>query len=300
MMQNFCLSDVILERFQNAEIELGNSEHIVKLDCEKIDTWVFRDRKPFELGDIDQLAMSINHGGQCQPIIVVKASEVFKPKDNPNVDYVVIAGYRRWMACKKYDLKVQAIVRNITFEQAITVLVSENEKENVSDYSKGMFYNTLLNTEEMSPEILSERLNINLSTLNMYLSFAQVPIEIWNAVGDISRVSARTAAVINQIASKGTMYIEALMAIAKKISHGYGEKRIRESVNNIIDKQLKRIHQVLDHKLKFNGKTIMSVHQGRMKFDDSLVNHKKYGELIEKLEKDITDFANFYLNESKH
>lgn len=298
-MGNFYLSEQILERFQIMENELGTSEHVVKLNCNILDTWEFRDRKPFELGNIEQLASSIKHGGQCQPIIVVKASNSFKPKDDASAQYVVIAGYRRWMACKKYNMEVQAIIKNMTFEQAITVLVAENEKENVSDYSKGMFYHSLLTTEKISQDELRKRLNISPSVLDNYLSFARIDPKIWEAVGDLSRVSVKTAVTIRSIADKGMMYVEALLSIANKIAHGYGEKRIQEAVDSIIDKKLKRapLVKAQDHLVKFNGKTIMKMHQGRIKLDNSLVNNEHYNELITQLEKDITEFAHFYLKE---
>ena len=120
--------------------------------------------------------------------MVVRPSTSFKPKDDPSARYVVIAGYRRWMACKKYKMDVLAVVRTLTFEQAITVLASENEKETVSEYSKGMFYHTLLSTQKISEQELSQRLNISLSTLQAYLAFPQVPEAIWKAIGDLSRV----------------------------------------------------------------------------------------------------------------
>jgi ParB family chromosome partitioning protein len=296
-MQNFCLSDVLLERFQSATNELGYTEQIVELDCLKLDTWMFRDRKPFELGNIDELASSIKHIGQCQPIIVVKTSEVFRPKEDHSAEYIVIAGYRRWIACKKYNLQVKAVIKNVSFEQAVGILVSENEKENVSDYSKGMFYHSLISNESTTAEELCKSLNIAPSQLKLYLSFAQVPAEIWGAVGDLSRVSAKTAQAILQIVNKGTMYVEALMSIANKIAHGYGEKRVIKTIEKIIDKKLNRKPQqkVIQSKLKFNGKTVMSLSQGKIKIDDSIVNHDKYSELVQKIERSINDFASFYL-----
>lgn len=295
-MQNFCLSEAILERFQNVEDELGQSERIIKLRCDDIDTWEFRDRKIFELGDIDELASSIQTKGQCQPIVVVKASEEFKPKDNANAQYVVIAGFRRWMACKKHELEVQAIIRNLNFEQAIAVLVAENEKENVSDYSKGFFYHSLLQTEKITQDQLSRKLGINPSVLNSYLAFAQVPKEIWEAVGDLSRVSAKTAATIRAIANKGKMYVEALIAIADKISHGFGEKRIQETVNVLLEKKLKRQPQnrLQDYRMHYKGKNLMELHNGRIKLDPGIVNHEHYAEVINGFEKVLKDFADFY------
>lgn len=296
-MQNFSLSEAIFERFKAVESELGYSEHMVKLSCDKIDTWEFRDRKSFELGNIDELAASIKHGGQCQPIIVVRPSEAFKPKDDSNAQYVVIAGYRRWMACKKHRIDVLAVVRTLTFEQAITVLASENEKETVSEYSKGMFYHTLLTTEKISEEQLSKRLNISLSSLHTYLAFSQVPEQLWIAVGDISRVSAKTAAMMLALANKGPLYIKALISIGKKIAHGYGEKRIQEEVENIIDKKLKREPQEKEvaHKIKCNGKVIMSLRHGKMKLDKMIISDPHYNELVTKIENQVSDFASTYL-----
>ena len=298
-MQNFCLSEAIMERFKAVELELGYSEHIVKLDCNNVDTWEFRDRKSFELGNIDSLAASIKHAGQCQPIIVVRPSEYFKPKDDKTAQYVVIAGYRRWMACKKYNMQVLAVVRNMSFEQAITILVSENEKEIVSEYSKGSFYNTLLATEKISEEELSKRLNITLAHLHAYLAFSKVPEEIWGAVADLSRVSAKTASVILSLINKGPMYTQAIMSIANKIAHGYGEKRIQEEVERIIDKKLKRppSERPLDHKIRHHGKVIMTVHQGKIKLDKAVTASPHYSQLITSIETQVKDFAHHHLKE---
>jgi ParB/RepB/Spo0J family partition protein len=296
-MQNFCLSEAILERFKMAENDLGYSEHIVKFNCDSIDTWEFRDRKSFDLGNIDELAASIQRGGQCQPIVLVRASSLFKPKNNYSAQYVVIAGYRRWMACKKYNIEVLAVVRALTFEEAIMVLASENEQEAVSEYSKGILYSSLLRTQHLSEEQLSQRLNISLDTLRAALAFAKVPEQIWLAAGDISRVSAKTAVSVLSIANKGPIYVDALIAIAKKIAHGYGEKRIQDEVDHIINKMLTRFPKKEDgdHNIKFNGKVIMNVHHGKIKLDKSLMADPHYSDLVSQIEKNITDFASTYL-----
>ena len=295
-MQNFCLSEAILERFKAVENEMGYSEHIVNLDCSKIDTWEFRDRKSFELGNIDDLAASIKHGGQCQPIVVVRPSASFKPKDDPSAQYVVIAGYRRWMACKKYKMDVLAVVRTLTFEQAITVLASENEKESVSEYSKGMFYHTLLSTQKITEEELSARLNISLHSLQSYLAFPKVPEQIWKAIGDLSRVSAKTASVILSFVNKGPIHVKAIKSIAKKIAHGYGEKRIQEAVESIVNKNSNPLSkEEPDHQLTLDGKVIMNLHQGKIKFAKSLVSDPHYHDLINEIEQQVANFAHAYL-----
>jgi len=210
------------------------SEKVIKISANDISNWEFRDRQEFELGDIEGLAESIETKGQAQPIILVESSNIFKATDNLDKKYIVIAGYRRWLACKFKDIPVDAIVRKLNFEQAIACLVSENEKEKVSDFSKGMFYYNLLKKERVTKKILYEKLGINRSVFDNYLSFAEVPKEVWDAVKILNNVSARTSSTIKFICQKGEEEKKAIIAIADKIALGIGEKKITSLVNKIL------------------------------------------------------------------
>lgn len=239
MSQDF-LSNIV-DRMEQTQVDLDlivgqkeASEKVIKINPEDIGNWEFRDRQDFELGDIEGLSDSIESKGQAQPIIVVKSDDVFKTTDNVDKKYIVIAGYRRWLACKLKNIKVDAIVRNLTFEQAVACLVSENEKEKVSDYSKGMFYYNLLNKERVTKKKLYEKLGINRSVFDNYLSFAEVPEEVWDAVKCMSNVSARTSSAIKFICQKGEREKNAIIAIADKIASGIGEKKIASLINKIL------------------------------------------------------------------
>ena len=211
-------------------------EKVEKIEPDEIANWEHRDRRDFELGNIEDLADSIELKGQAQPIILVKKSDLFKSTETNNCRYIVIAGYRRWLACRSRNILVDSIVRNMTFEQAIACLVSENEKEVVSDYSKGLFYNNLLKKEGITKRALHERLGIKKGVFDNYISFSEVPSDIWEAVGDLSKVSARTSATIKLLSQKGSDYKTALISIAKKIADGIGEKKIVARVNLEISK----------------------------------------------------------------
>lgn len=215
------------------------SEKILKLDPNEIGNWEFRDRQDFELGDIESLGTSIETKGQAQPIVVVESSEIFKTNDDSEKKYIVIAGYRRWLACKLKNISIDAIVRRLNFEQAISCLVCENEKEQVSDYSKGMFYYNLLNKERVKKKSLYDKLGINKGVFDNYLSFSEVPQEVWNAVKILNKVSARTSSTIKLICQKGNAEKNAIIEIADKIASGIGEKKITSLVNKILsDKAL--------------------------------------------------------------
>lgn len=219
----------------NIEDSNEQSERIIKLKPADIDNWEYRDRQEFELGDLDELANSIQLKGQAQPIVVVKASAIFNGKNSTNAKYIVIAGYRRWLACKLRNITVDAIIRSLSFEQAVACVVSENEKEAVSDYSKGKFYFELLKREGVSKKTLFEKLGLKRTMFNNYLSFAEVPQDIWQAVGDLSKVSARTSATIKLICQKGPAYHQAVKNIADKIASGAGEKTITQLVEKQVN-----------------------------------------------------------------
>lgn len=296
-MQNFCLSDSLVKRYKSAENELGYPEHIINLDCENIDFWALRERQSVDMGDIDELAKSIHSDKQFQPIIVVQASKVFKPHSNSSAEYIVLSGCRRWLACKKLQIDVQAIVKNLRLDEAIRLTLAENKYEPISDYSKGMFYHSLLLTKKITSSELSKELKLSETALEEYLAFANIPTSIWNAIGNPVKVSAKTAAVMLDISSKGPQYINALLSMANKIAQGYGDKRLYRAVEKVITKQgqSNATKEDLDHKIKFKGKIIMDLHQGRIKLDNSLVKHQHYDKLVAKFENDVKEFVQNYL-----
>tara|TARA_B110000977_G_scaffold120284_1_gene154875 strand:+ start:1078 stop:1977 length:900 start_codon:yes stop_codon:yes gene_type:complete len=219
---------MIKHRIIEANQELGIKGNIVSLDPNDMDTWIIRDRAEFELGNLDELAISIKNKGQAQPIVVVNRSNTFSGKNNDNSRYIVIAGYRRWNACKKHGLKIETVIKDFTFDQAVTCLEAENEKENVSEYSKGLFYSRLKNEHNYTLDKLSKQLGVAISKLNRYISFSKVPTRLWENVIDMSIVSSRTSSEILQIIHAEPESIEFMISIADKIRSGYGHTRIKK------------------------------------------------------------------------
>lgn len=257
-------------------------EKVIKLDPHSIGNWEFRDRQDFELGDIESLSESIILKGQAQPIIVVEANDLFKSSNvDSNIKYIVIAGYRRWLACKSKNMFIDVIVRKLNFEQAISCLVSENEKEKVSDYSKGIFYYTLLKKESVTKKVLYQRLGINRAVFDNYLSFAEVPQEVWNAVKNVSLVSARTSSTIKSICQKGENEKNAIIAIADKIALGIGEKKITFLVNKILSGE-KNIKNIDATRVTFKKNIFIDVKQDTLVVTATKINNDELCRLKEK------------------
>ena len=286
------IADKMVKSHENFELNLAqkdDKERVLKLDPEVIGNWEFRDRQDFELGDISVLAESIISNGQAQPIIVVEANDLYKSSDKKTCKYIVIAGYRRWLACLNRNIKIDAIVRNLTFDQAIGCLVSENEKEQVSDYSKGIFYQNLLNKESISKNALCEKLGIKRNVFYNFLSFAEIPKEVWEAVKNVSKVSARTASTINSICHKGEDEKNAIIAIADEIALGIGEKKITALVNKILkDRNKETVKNVT--RVTFSEYLFLDVKKNSIIVTAKNINEEDKSVLLENFEDILKNF----------
>lgn len=282
-------SVMVDERKKIAKSSLGIVGEVVLVDPLLIDTWIYRDRKDFELGNIEELAESINIKGQAQPIILVKKSDTFKPKENNNAKYIVIAGYRRWLACKLINKEIKAVISDMDFETAVATLVAENEKENVSDYSKGLFFSNVIESENITQDTLHKRLGIPTPTLNRYLSFARVPKIIWENVGDLSKVTSRTSAEIAVLSKKGDDYIDALVEIADEIKKGIGARKVNAMVMNIVQGKENK-DKKKEIKITYDGEKYMTLSGSKITLHSPILNHEEYKNIEEALNEFLLNF----------
>ena len=258
-------------------------DKLVTLDPKKIDTWILRDRRDFELGDLDELAASIKNRGQAQPIIIVRANKIFLPKKNTNAEYIVIAGYRRWMACSNHNLRIQAIIKDLSFNKAIECLKSENEKENVSDFSKGIFYNTLKEEYNYTLDQLSKNIGETIQQLHRLITFAKVPTILWDKVHDMNLVSSRTSQEILTILNKDKNALTFFMDISDKIRDGHGTKRILNLYEQWKNKSV-ATQDYRNKKISLSSTGIIKINLNNLNIDKQLHQKifNKIQDLIEK------------------
>lgn len=269
--------------------DLVNEVTIQKIQTSDIEDWEYRDRRDSELGDITALSESIHINGQAQPIVVVERSDIFKSKSGLDVKYIVIAGYRRWLACKENGQPVDSIVKDMTFDQAISCLVSENQKESISDYSKGLFYADVMKRSPMKKVDFYKKIGLSKSAFNNYLSFSEIPKKIIDEIGDLSKVSARTAYEIKNYASKGDEYIDALVSISHHIRGGAGEKKLKKLLTSSLESV--SISQGAT-KYSHNGVLAFSCNKNKITFGKEIFSSDRYNEILEKireLSKEIID-----------
>lgn len=214
---------------------------VVTIDPRECIRWKLADRNSFEFGDTNFLAEDIRRNGQIEPVFVRKLN-------SGKIKYEVIAGSRRFQACLNANLSLKAIVTDISDIEAAIIQIKENENLTISEYSKGISYSKLQKELNISQTKLAELVGCTRHKIISYLYFSKIDQSIWNAVANMSKVSAKSAKTIYLLSKKSQQHKEALIDIAEEIKKGAGSRRIERLVNNI----------VLGEKQTYSDETIQS------------------------------------------
>ena len=128
-----------------------------QIDINEIEANENQPRKVFDDEKIEELATSIKENGLIQPIIVRKY----------NRNYQIIAGERRFRACKLAGLKtIPCVIKDIDDKQVDTYAIIENiQRENLSPIEEASAYKTLIDTYNMNQTELANKVGKKQSTI---------------------------------------------------------------------------------------------------------------------------------------
>lgn len=248
-IQDYNNSSIVSNKKEQNDISDQNkknlTEEIILVTPSLIKNWELKDRPDNELGNIESLALEFSEIGQQVPCIV-------RPINNdPIYKYELIAGERRHKASilAKSDLKV--IVKNLTDAEAAIIQLSENNnRKNLSDYAKGINYAKIIDKGLLNQNDLTQKLGLNKVAISRLLSFRNIPVAVVNAIGDMTKVSARTASAIVALCNKGENYINCVINHAQSIKKGnIGHEKLIKIVNSKINNNFD-----LDNIILFNYK----------------------------------------------
>lgn len=137
--------------------EIKDGEKILNLGINEVEPNRNQPRRHFETESIDELAESIKRYGLIQPIIVTK-------KDNY---YEIVAGERRWRACKKAGLKeISAILRENDERKNKEISLIENiQREDLNAVEKAMGMKSLMEDYSLTQQQISEILGKSRSSI---------------------------------------------------------------------------------------------------------------------------------------
>ena len=165
---------------------------------------------PFKLRDgeeKEQLLQSIKTQGAIEPLIVRPLSES---------EYEVISGHRRMEICKELGMeKIPVIVRNLTDEQAVSVMVDANlHRENILPSERAFAYKMKWEAAKKSEKILSQpatrmrnddviaqSLGIGKDTLHRYIRLTYLIPELLEMV-DEGRIALTPAVELSYLTNE--------------------------------------------------------------------------------------------------
>ena len=145
-----------------------------QIDINKIEANENQPRKVFDDEKIEELATSIKENGLIQPIIVRKY----------NRNYQIIAGERRFRACKLAGLKtIPCVIKDIDDKQMDTYAIIENiQREDLTPIEEANAYKTLIDTYGMSQTELANKVGKKQSTIANKLRLLKLSDEVKDAL----------------------------------------------------------------------------------------------------------------------
>lgn len=138
-------------------------------------------RQRFESQALQELSASIRSRGVLQPILV---------RRNPDGQYRIIAGERRWRASRLAGLtEVPVVVKEISESEVFEVALIENiQREDLSPIEEAQAYQRLLSEHGLTQEELASRVGKERSTIANSLRLLKLPDPVKGSLlaGDIS------------------------------------------------------------------------------------------------------------------
>lgn len=129
------------------ELEKEDIKRIEEIDTNLICPNPNQPRKVFEQDKLEELTESIRKYGVIQPIIVRKDNDI----------YTIIAGERRWRACKNANIKsMPCIVRDIENKNASEIALIENiQREDLNPIDEANAYDFIMDRYGITQEEVS-------------------------------------------------------------------------------------------------------------------------------------------------
>jgi ParB family chromosome partitioning protein len=279
-------SSLFLSKHKPSGVQKKNNyshSSILTVSTDEITNWKYNDRPESELGDIKNLAEDMSSNGQIQPCIV----RLIK---NPNYQYELIVGERRWRAAKLLNTKLKIIINDLSDKDALLIQASENEnRKNLSDYAKGLHYSRIIKNGLFTQDSLAKNLSKSATYVRQLLAFSSIEPNLATAIGDLSQISSRTAYEIIKWQKKGKEQLKILTSIAPTIiKNNLGSSTLAKKIERKLQKKSTKKHSITKkYSLKNKkGETVIiwnKTNDGdfNIKISKDFVNSKKIENITE-------------------
>ncbi|OZB73377.1 MAG: hypothetical protein B7X33_00020 [Lysobacterales bacterium 13-68-4] len=163
--------------------KFASGDVAIKVDPKRVRPSPYADRHPRAFEDEEFLAFVDeikSTGGNSEPGIVRPIA------GDPDFDYELAAGHRRHRACLTAGLDFFCFVRELTDEQLVVSMVTENKgRKDLSHFEKGRHYALLLKEGKFpSMRKMAEALNEPFAVLQRLIAYGELPEIVISAFRD--------------------------------------------------------------------------------------------------------------------
>ncbi|ECP5270692.1 ParB/RepB/Spo0J family partition protein [Campylobacter lari] len=217
------LSSILADIDEVYEKELGSNEgRIEEIDIDLISPNPYQPRKNFDTQALEELAGSIKEYGLIQPVVVFKKDEF---------DYILIAGERRFRACKLLGKEqIKAVVLNVDDIKLRELALIENiQRENLNPIELAHSYKELLEIHDITQEKLADLIHKSRSQIANTLRLLNLNEQTQNFIieGKISQGHAKVLVGLEKEEEK--MIVDTI--IGQKLNVRDTEKLIKNFKN---------------------------------------------------------------------
>lgn len=275
----------------------GNDTGVLEIDINKIKPNPNQPRKNFDQDALNELAASIKVHGIVQPIVLNR---------QPDGQYLIIAGERRWRAANICGLKtVPAVIKNYTDKQIKEISIIENlQREDLNPIEAARAIKELMDEYGLTQETVSDRIGKSRSNVANTLRLLSLYPDVMEMVekGKISSGHARCLVVIEDPKEQIRL---AQMVVSKNLSVRDLEKAVKAYTNPtkkvvVKEEQSLELKELINQMQKTFATKVSAIgndSKGRIYIDyytrDDIDRIAELLELLNKKEMTLQDLQNY-------
>ena len=166
-------------------------------------------RREFDGASLAELAESIRRNGVIQPLAVRRMED----------GYQIIAGERRWRACRLAGVnQVPAVVLDVDERTAFELALIENlQREDLNPIEEAQGFQKLMETAELTQDQAAQRIGRSRPAVANALRLLSLPKQVADLVWE-RKLSAGHARALLSIGDKGQMEQAAQLVLEKDLS----------------------------------------------------------------------------------
>ena len=269
---------------KNKENKEPKENQVLTLSIHDVEPNRNQPRKQFDEDAIEELADSIKQYGVIQPLIVQKKDKY----------YEIIAGERRWRACKKAGLKeVPVIIKNYDEKETLKISLIENlQREDLNPIEEAEAYQRLISEYKLKQDEVADKVSKSRVAITNALRLLKLDERVRRMVVE-DKIKSGHARALLSIKDGELQYETALQIFDGNLTVRETEKLVKKLLEEPkpskkedveINKQLQIIYEQYEEKLKNKLGTKVKINQknnGKGKIEIEYYSADDFDRIIE-------------------